>query len=317
MKKTLFAFFAAIPFLYGCASAPLALNEYSPVAIVTVYSNPSVPWYDEKTNSESVEDGVLSGAVNRFLNKKNPEHETAQERIDRASELLSQRMKDFGLEVVDPSVSSEFSAYKNAGKGFTDYLGNTVPAKGYEAITSSNGKRNRTLCRESGAKSVIYVKFHYQKVMVKDGVHNIGVAPRLVLTIFGTDENGKMLINKEYSEVSSEYAELVKSSNWDKDKVVSLYPDLESKVINRFLVDYVLSGDEAAATGIAPTAIKINRPVSENKATEENDAKNEGLEDAILQEKRVTAKKLLEKGMTAKEAGEITGLSEAEIESLK
>ena len=138
MKKILGALFCALPLFYACKSLPSDLATYSPVAIMTVYGNPSVPLYDEKTDSETVDDGVLSGAVNRLINKKNPEVETAQERIDFASALLSERMRDFGLEVIDPTVLKEGSAYKHAGKTFIDYLGNTVPAAGYDAITSSS-----------------------------------------------------------------------------------------------------------------------------------------------------------------------------------
>ena len=89
---------------------------------MTVYSNPSVPWYDEKTNSESVEDGILSGAVNRLINKKNPEHEERQERINQASTLLSEKMREFGLEVIDPTTNKDCSSYKEAGSDITDYL---------------------------------------------------------------------------------------------------------------------------------------------------------------------------------------------------
>ena len=39
-------------------------------------------------------------------------------------------------------------------------------------------------------------------------------------------------------------------------------------------------------------------------------------EDAVLSEKKATAKKLLERGMTAQEAAEITGLSQEEVEKL-
>ena len=310
MKKSIFALLGAIPFLYGCASTPKNLKEFSPVAIMTVYSNPSVPWYDEKTNSESVEDGILSGAVNRLINRKNPEHEERQERINYASSLLSEKMRDFGLEVIDPTTNKDGSAYKDAGSDFTDYIGNTVPAEGYSAITSSNGKMNRTFCKETGAKSVLYVNFRFQKVMVQEGVHNKGVAARVVMSVFGTDSNGKKIINKEYKAVSEGYANLVKSSNWDKEKVLSFYPELEDRLITKFLVDYVLSGNSETEKGLKPTAIKTNRPATENLENKQEEADTDN---AVLQEKRTTAKKLLEKGMSAKEASEITGLSEEEI----
>lgn len=268
MKKSIFVLLGAIPFLYGCASTPKNLKEFSPVAIMTVYSNPSVPWYDEKTNSESVEDGILSGAVNRLINRKNPEHEERQERINYAGSLLSEKMRDFGLEVIDPTTNKDGSAYKNAGSDFTDYIGNTVPAEGYSAITSSNGKMNRTFCKETGAKSVLYVNFRFQKVMVQEGVHNKGVAARVVMSVFGTDSNGKKIINKEYKAVSEGYADLVKSSNWDKEKVLSFYPELEERVITQFLTEFALDDETADTKDFTPSPIKMTKtaPSEETEA---------------------------------------------------
>ena len=306
MKRFFIALALAIPFFYSCKSIPADLKSYSPVAIMTVYSNPSVPWYNEKTNSETVDDGVLSGAVNRLINKKNPEVTTVQERIDEASEMLSSRMRDFELDVIDPQTLKDTPAYKNAGTDFLDYLGNAVPAAGYAALTSSNGKLNRMMCSETGAKSALYVNFRFQKVLVKDGVRDKGVAARLVMTVFATNSNGKKILNKEYKAVSEEYTDLIKSSDWDREKLISFFPALENKLITEFLLDYVFGADsEAAQKEYKPTAIKLKAKPAEPTT-----------EDAVLAEKFSTAKKLLERGMTVEEAAEITGLSMEEIRTL-
>ena len=288
-KFTIIPLLGLVPFFYACASTPANLRDYSPVAVMTVYSNPSVPWFDEKSKTDSVEDGILSGAINRLINKKNPEteKEAVQERIDYAGQLLSARIRDFGMEAITPE-------------------SNTVPAAGYEAIASSNGKMNRMICKETGAKSVIYVNFRFQKVMVKDGVRNTGVAPRVAMTVFATDNTGKKIISKEYSAISEDYTNLIKSSEWDKEKVVSQFPALTDKVITQFLSEFSVSeSGETNLQGFTPTEIKIKSP-----------AKNQQ-EDAVLAEKKATAKKLLERGMTLEEAAEITGLSIEEVESLK
>ncbi|MBR1537567.1 MAG: hypothetical protein IJ630_11580 [Treponema sp.] len=314
MKKLLFTLFAALPFLYGCSSVPANLNEYSPVAIITIYSNPSVPWYDEKTGKESVEDGIISGAVNRLINKKNPEQETVQQRIDEASELFSQKLRAAGLSVIDPTSNSDLSIYKDAGKNFADYLGNTVPAAGYDAITSSNGKKNRMTCRESGAGSVLYVNFRFQKMYAKEGVHNKGISARLIMSVFGTDSNGNKIINKEYKAVSEDYAPLIKTDRWDKNEVLSFFPELENQLINRFLSDFVLGGELPDETAFKPSTIKIKKPAEKERA--DTATPEASAEDAVLAEKRATAKKLLERGMTAEEVSEVTGLSAEEIKKL-
>lgn len=324
MKKILIALLLVFPFFYSCKSIPADLKSYNPVVIMTVYSNPSVPWYDEQTKSETVNDGILSGAVNRLINKKNPELTTVQERIDEASAMLSERMRDFGLDVIDPTVLKDSPAYKKAGKNFLDYLGNTVPATGYDAITSSNGKLNRATCKETGAKSTVYVKFRFQKVYAKKGVRNVGVAARLVMTVFATDAEGKKILSKEYKAVSEEYTDLIKSSDWDKEKLLSFFPALENKLITEFLTDYVFDADsEAISKEYKPTAIKVKSKETATEISEnsENSATSEtpesSAENAVLAEKQATAKKLLERGMTAEEVSEITGLSIEEIKGLQ
>ncbi|MBR4373536.1 MAG: hypothetical protein IKP49_04165 [Treponema sp.] len=331
MKKILTFLLLAIPFFYSCKSVPKDLRSYSPVAIITVYSNPSVPWYDERTGKESVDDGILSGAVNRLINKENPEVTTVQKRIDEASAILSEKMADFSLEVIDPKTMKDSPAYKKAGKTFLDYLKKSVPAEGYSAFTSSNGKMNRLMCSETGAKSAIYVNFRFQKVVVKDGVRDKGVAARLVMNVFGTDSNGKKIINKEYKAVSEEYAEFVRTSEWDKEEVLSFFPALENRVVMQFLMDYAI-GDEIPSENliITPTAIKIKPKAEEARRIKNEDAAsgtaNETMneqtneqtaEEAIKAEKLSTAKKLLERGMSEEEVSEITGLSIEEIRNSK
>ena len=311
MKKSICGILCLVPIFFACKSVPADLSAYTPIAIMTVYGNPSVPWYNESTNTETVDDGILSGAVNRMINKKNPENTTAQERIDEASALLSERMRDFGLEVIDPTVLKDCPIYKDTGKNFLDYLGNTVPAKGYDAITSSNGKLNRSMCKQSGAASVLYVNFRFQKVIVKDGVRNKGVTARLVMSVFGTDASGKRLVNREYKAVSSDYTELIKSSDWDKDKIMTFYHALENRVITEFLSEFVGANNDSKPADYKPTAITLKPKQTEPTLA---DAQTE---DAVLAEKQATAKKLLDRGMSTQEAAEITGLPVEDVEALQ
>lgn len=261
MKKIAFLLPLLVVLLGACKSTGVDLSRYNPVAIMTVYSNPSVPWYEERSNAVSAaqqsDDGILTGAVNRTLNRNNPETVTAQDRIDSASALLSERLRDCGIDVIDPTTCKDGTAYKNAGKGFRDYLGNTLPAVGYDALTSSNGRLNRAMCEESGAKAVLYATFRFQKVLVKDGVRNKGVAARVVLQVYGADGAGKKLFSREYTAVSSDYAELVKANIWDRAKVCALFPDPVNRTITAFLLDFAPfaysddRGDERETTPIA------------------------------------------------------------------
>ena len=281
---------------------------------MTVYSNPSVPWYEEKTDSRAKtqrsDDGILTGVVNRTINKKNPETEDAQERVDEASELLSRRMRETGLSVIDPTVIKECSSYKNAGKNFFDYLGNTLPAAGYDSLTTSNGRLNRAMCEETNAKAVLYVNFLFQKTYVKDGVHNKGVAARVVMRVFAANSEGKKIFNHEYSAVSSEYTPIVKTSNYDKEELCSFFPQTVNLVIKDFLNDYIPSG-AIAQEDITPIKLPIKSETTVQQETAVSD------ESAVSQEKKSLAKKLLDKGMSAEEVAELTELTIEEVQEMQ
>jgi hypothetical protein len=137
------------------------------------------------------------------------------------------------------------------------------------------------------------------------------------MSVFGTDENGKKIINKEYKAVSEGYADLIKSSNWDKEKVLSFYPDLEEQIITQFLTEFALGGESPEAKDFVPSPIKMTKkaPSAGEKTSENSQGKiSTEAENAVLAEKRATAKKLLERGMSAQEASEITGIPVEEIE---
>ena len=57
MKKSIIKTFAAAAFLAlsftGCQSTRVNMNNYSPVAIITCYSNNAVPWFSDEEISSS------------------------------------------------------------------------------------------------------------------------------------------------------------------------------------------------------------------------------------------------------------------------
>ena len=311
MKKMSAVLFAVPLFLCSCASTSVDFSRCNPVAIMTIYSNPSVPWYDEKNDApnqvQATDDGILTGVLNRAINRNNAESETAQSRIDEASELFSRRLREAGIAVIDPTVIQECSSYKNAGKNLFDYVGKTLPAAGYDVVKSSNGKLNKTMCEETTAKSVLYVHFLFQKMYVKDGVHNIGVAPRVVLSVYGVDSAGKKLVNREYAAVSPQYVPLVKTSSYDKDELCALFPEVVNEVIRAFLNDVVPAGNAVSAE-VSP----IRLPKSQAAAEENADEKN-----AVYEEKKSLAEKSLERGMSAEEVSELTELPLEDVEQLR
>lgn len=337
MKKMLLSLsiLCALPLFFACQSTKVDLSAYSPVAIMTVYSNSSVPWYESHSasnadKSQMTNDGLLMNTVNRVLGKANPETDTAQARIDEASALISARLCECGITVIDPSTLKNCAAYKNTGKKVLDFLGNTLPASGYDVLTMSNKHVNQAMCKESGAKAVLYVNFRFQKAMVKSGARNNAVAARGAMQVVAANADGKKLFNREYTAVSSASTPLVKTSSWDKEAVCNAFPEVIERVVSDFLLDYApfVNADLPPVTA-APTAIKLPARHAADASTQAQNADGtqdnaefpqesaNASENAVLLEKRSTAKKLLERGMTAEEAAEITGLPVEQIKALE
>lgn len=246
MKKILKPFsliFAATISLFAisCKSTNIQLQEYSPVILMTVYSNPGVPWYEDMTNDnfkvEQEDEGFLTGFVNRALDRNNPETLTAQSRIDEASQIIVKVLQKNGISVLTPQNTPNAPCYAKSGKNFLDTMNNTLPASGYDVFDSYSPKLIKKTCLETGAKSALYVHFKFQKTKHLYGVRPDGVQARLVMEVFGTDSEGKRIINKTYTILSSEFVDL-HNNKWDRDKLCSYFADCAESAMNQFALDF-------------------------------------------------------------------------------
>ncbi|MBP5451864.1 MAG: hypothetical protein J6Y16_06475, partial [Treponema sp.] len=62
--------------LYSCKSVQFNMNESSPLAVVTVFSNPTLPWYDPQAKSKSVPDDSVPSQLIKKSYQENPELNT-------------------------------------------------------------------------------------------------------------------------------------------------------------------------------------------------------------------------------------------------
>lgn len=284
MKKNLKPFsliFAATISLFAisCKSTNIHLQEYSPVILMTVYSNPGVPWYEEMTDNnfkvEQEDEGFLTGFVNRALDRNNPETLTAQSRIDEASQIIAKVLEQNGISVLTPQNSPNAPCYAKSGRNFLDTMNNALPASGYDVFESYSSKLIQKTCLETGAKSALYVHFKFQKAKHLYGVRPDGVQARLVMEVFGTDSQGKRIINKTYTVLSSEFVDL-HNNKWDRDKLCSYFADCAESAMNQFVLDFVY-GDFSADSE------NDDLESSENKSNADfENAKNIDLESSDL-----------------------------------
>lgn len=264
---------AGLLFLAGCKSAGIDMRDYTPAAIMTVYANSSVPWYEEPAPSGSTykvsqeEEGLITGAVNKLFTRKNPENTEKQERVDFAARILSEKLRECGIEVIDPSSYSSSSVYKNAGKNFFDTMNNQLPAEGYDAINSASSILNRRMSEETGAASLFYVKFMFQKEYVKEGLRNVGVAARVTMSVYGADSRSKTILNKEYVCTSTQFTGL-KNSRYDSEALCSFFPETTIAVIEEFAEDCIPQEAVPETQGTEEDLTPVRLPSSERPAEE-------------------------------------------------
>lgn len=271
--------------LGSCASSAVKMAENQPVAIMTVYGNRGVPWSTEtdgsSNNSSTYEtmqedEGALTGLVNRIINRKNPEDELAQDRIDFASAELERHLAESGIELVSSEKIHKSGAYKKGVKSFLNYVESRLPAQGYDAIASSSSKLNKMIVQETGAQSLLYVSFRFEKQPLLNGVHTEGVSARVELSVYAANAKGKTIANKKYVAISRDAAP-ASHKDYDKEKLCSLFEDTTSAAISMFIMDLTDGmetevalpaaenddgGDKAPAEQ-EETTVSIPRPVRE------------------------------------------------------
>ena len=232
---------AALTALTSCASTKISLTEYQPVAIMTVYGNRSVPWHaDESPSSEykvaQTEDGVLTGLLNRAIDRDDPETTLAQERLNSASSILTESLEKSGISVISGDALKNTKTYSTGFKAFLNYMDSKLPAEGYQVISSSSSKLNKMMASETGANLMLYVSFRFEKQKVLKGVHVEGVAARVDLSIYGAGADGKTLVNSTYTAISPDYVPY-KNNSWDKERLCALFELTAQNAVDQFIMD--------------------------------------------------------------------------------
>ncbi len=246
MKKSLLA--AAVLFCSGfiftsCLSNSFSMTESgSPVVLMQVVTNTHVPYYSEETRDDEYgdEDGILSNAINGFLGKNNPEIQTVPDRALYIEEAFRRLMaENAGIEVLDKQILFESPTYKNIGEGSVmSYLDVKYRLPDYKFMDDIGAKKARLICRETGAKSLVFLNFTFKKV-IADGSNLKGqVAARAEMEITVYNDQGKRVIHDTSVTQSLETTELY-LTKYDKDAVVEMFPALIEELINKFIVKYL------------------------------------------------------------------------------
>lgn len=242
----IFCAFVMMSVMSGCKSTPLYVADYAPVVVLSVVGNPNMPWdlesYENKDMEEDYDEtgkDLITGTINKFLQRNNPEYALAQDRVDYAAQALNDLFDlTAGVEVVPHDKLQSSETYEDASKNVFDYLETSYVATGYKSLNRTGSKKARMIMSEIGARSMVMTEFLFQKTIVK-GTHVSGsIGVKVSMKMRYLDENGKEKVNKDFVAVSSDSVK-IKNRKYDKDALCQLVNPTVDQVINAFLVNYI------------------------------------------------------------------------------
>ncbi|MDY2842997.1 MAG: hypothetical protein SOT81_03310 [Treponema sp.] len=340
MKKMFSKIFSKVSFglfsaafasaLFGCASTKLALGTLSPMAVLNVEGS-SVIWEEaDDFDYDAQEDeggGILATSVNKLLNSKNPELQTAADRMNYAEESLRHALEEkCGVQVLEKEKLTESNVYQYEILNLFGILSTNTTADGYRGgIVKLPAKKAQLMMSEIGAESLISAQFEITKK-----VANKNIYPLVTMKVKIQNRRGKLVVDKEYSAQSAGGVKTYGAYNkYNKNDFVALINPLIDDVINRFASEYSYetsadlensdasgSSENSADENANFASQKLGKPKSKSDSAE-NAAQNLTAEEAALKKARETAKNLLSTGLTAQQIADATGLSLEEVESLK
>ena len=232
---SLSALFALTNFI-SCKSASVELKNYSPVVLVTASGNTNLTWYEKNppvNDKRSSESGFLTGKINSTLNADNLEYSFARDTPDKSVEVFASVLAEKSFEILTAENSPDLPCYK-AGNFATAFLENKISATGYKSVSSSNRSLRRATVKQSGAKSLVFLEFEFQKLKSKNQDGESCVKARVEMKVNLLNEEGKCIFKNKYTAVSSEGA-LLYGNTWSREEVISYFPALVEQCTSDFL----------------------------------------------------------------------------------
>lgn len=223
----------------SCASTTrTSISDFSPIAIIGVEGNPTVLRVDSNNETDEDAGGVLSNAINKALDGKNPEIVTAQDRVDFAADALRHLLEDLaGIEVIDMETVAGCDSYKYANMNVLSFMNTNIAATGYEeGMLALGSKKARLLMEETGAKGLVSAEFEFDKRTEKKEV--VAVV-KMKIRLF--DASGKNVVSHDFVAESAERVKIhgMYDSKYDKDEFVELFKPTIETVIKKFIMEYL------------------------------------------------------------------------------
>ncbi len=232
MKKLIIAFLSSIFFFaVPIFAKPRSVTETSPVAILSITGNKSVPWFEG--NSPSAYEGALTGKINEKMNRLSPERETAVSRLDYAYDsFVAAFGKKEGASIIEKELVASSDAYKKCLEGTPKYLSVRAGATGLKKLSDMSKKNARAVLNEIGAKSAFFMDFEFWKVRKNSKV----LSALVILKVRVVNDEGKEIVSKRYS-VESSSGIPISGKSYNTDGLLALLNFTIDEAIDKFISD--------------------------------------------------------------------------------
>lgn len=236
MNKFVFVLLSiCVCFFIGCASTNIDVNKVSPIAIITMRTNPEVTMFEDANDGS----GFLTKYINLRDDSNNP-MSTLTLGINAEAKLLA-KLKD-SPSFLPKQVVTSVRAYVKQKPSIFKGLNNRI-IDGYKFFSETDTQRNAYILKELNAKSSMFVTFIFNKANFNSDTEiKFGDMHACVtMNVNMRNLNGKKIYDKQFQAISEQTVSI--NSNTltfeEKEEFSQLfYPEMD-RVIDEFIADFL------------------------------------------------------------------------------
>lgn len=241
MKKIslIFCLILSLAFI-GCASSKIEASSLSPVALLTVTGNTSLPWHTITDGKEtSANQGLLQKNLDAKFFSDDPELAERYNRLDYAEEAFSRIFGEIlDIKVLEKEAVIGSKHYRAMGEGLFHSLNTTITAGDYKDLRSPDKYYMRKLCSDLGAESCLVLSFEFFKKVVTGSTISGEITPYVNLKVKLYNKEGKQIFYKTYSSMGSQLLP-TRGRLYDKEALVALYPEVIDSLLTKFAMEFI------------------------------------------------------------------------------
>ncbi len=227
--------------LTGCASSRVRENPEK-IAVFALYSNKSINWFNDgfNKNENQKTGGILSDQVNKLVDNNNPEHFSSQNLLINAEKIISQKFEELtDIHYLEPERVINSFYYSNLHNNAFSLIESKEFFPGYSHIYTTGKKNNRLILTEIDADSMLSIEFIFEKKLLQGNKWTGELTAFATMKVSVISSDGKISNPKLY-QMQSTHRIPINKRKYDRDFLISLYPELIENLITKFIMNNYL-----------------------------------------------------------------------------